>query len=68
MSDLYLDADWTPAELEERERMAEEYSRRCYVSRRARVRRFGTMVERALFGSVLFFLWVCVLALLIGGC
>ena len=45
MSDLYLDADWTPAELEERERMAEEYSRRCYVSRRARVRRFGTMVS-----------------------
>ena len=68
MNNLYLDAEWSPAEMHERERIAEAYSRRCYVRRRAKARRFGMMVERVLFGSVLFFLWACVLALLIGGC
>lgn len=66
MSDWYLDADWTPAELHERERTAQAYSRQCYELRRERGRRFGAFVQRVLLGSVLFFLWACVLALLLG--
>lgn len=66
MNDFYSNADWSPAEIHERERMAEDYSRRCYEARRAVYRRFGTFVQRLFFGSVLLFMWTFVLAVLLG--
>lgn len=61
-----LDAEWSPAELHERERAAAEYSDRVYRIRRASSRRQTARIERLLAGSALFFVWVCVLALLLG--
>ena len=66
MSKSCLDTQWSPAEMHERERMADDYSRRCYVRRREKARRFGLFVQRMLAGSVMLFLWSCILALLLG--
>lgn len=66
MNDLYLDAEWSQEEILERQQMAQDYSLRCYELRRDKCRRFGTFVQRMLAGSVILFLWVCILALLLG--
>ena len=63
-----MDADWTPAEIGERNRRALDYLEANRKRRRDWSRRVDTFVQRLLATSVGLFLWVCVLALLIGGC
>ena len=65
MSDWYLDADW---DYENPNKISDpvEYHQRYREWRRSG-RRFMAFVQRVFLGSVLFFLWACVLALLIGG-
>lgn len=65
---LYLDADWTPEEIAERNRLAKDYSYACRRRWRDRSRKIDTFVQRLLVGSIGLFLWACVLALLVGGC
>lgn len=64
MSDWYLDADW---DFENPNKVSNpvEYHQ-MYRERRRIKRRFDAFVQRMLAGSVLFFLWVFVLALLLG--
>ena len=66
MHNGYCKMDTTAERQRERDRKAQEYSRRCYEMHRNRVRRFGTLVQRMLVGSRLFFLWAFVLAVLLG--
>lgn len=73
MSDLYLDADWTPAELEAKAFQNPnkidnpvEYHEQ-YRQRRKQTRFWNAVVQRCLVASIGIFLWACVLALLVGG-
>lgn len=61
-----VDADWTPAECQARERRAEAYSRRCRRIRRAKSRRVTAFIQRLLTGAVLFFGAAVAIALLWG--
>lgn len=72
MSDLYLDADWTPAELEAKafenpHKISDpvEYHE-AYRQRRNQVRFWNAVVQRCLVASIGIFVWACVLALLVG--
>lgn len=61
-----IDADWTPAERQTRERRAEAYSRRCRRIRRAKSRRATAFVQRLFTGAVLLFGVAVAIALLWG--
>lgn len=61
-----MDAEWTPAEVEMRERRAEAYTRKCSRRRRAKSRQLTAFVRRLLIGSALFFSGAVAVALLWG--
>lgn len=72
MSDLYLDAEWSPAELEAKayqnpHKISDpvEYHAK-YRAWRSGVRFWDSVVQRCLVVSIGLFLWACVLALLLG--
>lgn len=66
--ELYMDADWTPAEREiaQRNQRAMDYSDECRRNRRNWTRKVDAFVQRCLVASVGIFIWACVLALLVG--
>lgn len=70
---LYIDADWTPAELEAKSyqnphKISDpvEYHE-AYRQRRNQTRFWNAVVQRCLVVSIGLFLWACALALLVGG-
>ena len=72
MGDLYMDADWAPAELEAKayqnpHKISDpvEYHE-AYRQRRNWSRKMNTFVQRCLVASIGIFIWSCVLALLVG--
>ena len=63
---LYLDADWTPLEMEDRKARAADYCKRVFRRRRDQSRMISAIIQRLILGSAAFFLWAVLLALLVG--
>lgn len=61
-----MDADWSPAEIKERNRRALDYLESNRKRRRNWSRKVDTFVQRLLVASIGIFIWACVLALLVG--
>ena len=66
MESFFLDAEWTPAEIAERNRRAMDYSDECEVKWRDRSRKVTTFVQRSLAFSFGLLFFVLILALLVG--
>ena len=63
---MYLDADWTPIEMEARKARAADYCKRVFRRRRDQSRMISATIQRLILGSAAFFLWAVLLALLMG--
>lgn len=70
--ELFIDADWAPAELEAKayqnpHKISDpvEYHE-AYRQRRNQTRFWNAVVQRCLVASIGIFIWACVLALLVG--
>lgn len=66
LDDMHHDDEATPEELAYRIRTARKYIRRSCRRFRGQSRKITAFVWRLLFGSILFLLWACVMALLLG--
>lgn len=66
LDDMHHDDEATPEELAYRIRTARKYIRRSCRRFRGQSRKITAFVWRLLFGSILFLLWACVMAILLG--
>ena len=66
LDDMHHDDDATPEELSFRIRTARKYIRRSCRRFRGQSRKLTAFTQRLLAGSILFLLWACVMALLLG--
>ena len=66
LGEMHHDDEATPEELAYRIRTARKYIRRSCRRFRGQSRKTTSFVQRLLAGSVLFLLWACVMALLLG--
>ena len=66
LDDMHHDDDATPEELSFRIRTARKYIRRSCRRFRGQSRKVTAFTQRLLAGSILFLLWSCVMALLLG--
>ena len=61
-----LDAEWSAAELHERERRADEYQKRVRRARQTKAIRLAALALRVLTGTALLFGWGTALMVLLG--
>ena len=66
LGEMHHNDDATPEELAVRIRTARKYIRRSCRRFRGQSRKLTAFVQRLLAGSILFLLWACVMALLVG--
>lgn len=66
LGEMHHDDDATPEELTRRIRTARKYIRRSCRRFRGQSRQVTAFTQRLLAGSILFLLWACVMALLLG--
>ena len=66
LGEMHHDNDATPEELAWRIRTARKYIRRSCRRFRGQSRKVTAFTQRLLAGSILFLLWACVMALLLG--
>ena len=66
MDEMHHDDEATPQELAYRIRTARKYIRRSCRRFRGQSRKVTAFTQRLLAGSILFLLWACVMALLLG--
>ena len=66
LGDMHHDDDITPEELTRRIRTARKYIRRSCRRFRGQSRKVTAFTQRLLACSILFLLWACVMALLLG--
>ena len=66
LGEMHHDDDATPEELTRRIRTARKYIRRSCRRFRGQSRKLTAFTQRLLAGSILFLLWACVMALLLG--
>ena len=66
LGDMHHNDDATPEELAVRIRTARKYIRRSCRRFRGQSRKLTAFTQRLLSGSILFLLWACVMALLLG--
>lgn len=66
LDDMHHDDEATPEELAYRIRTARKYIRRSCRRFRGQSRKVTAFTQRLLAGSILFLLWACVMALLLG--
>lgn len=66
LDDMHHDDEATPEELSYRIRTARKYIRRSCRRFRGQSRKVTAFTQRLLAGSILFLLWACVMALLLG--
>ena len=66
LGEMHHDDDATPEELTRRIRTARKYIRRSCRRFRGQSRKVTAFTQRLLAGSILFLLWACVMALLLG--
>lgn len=66
LDDMHHDDEATPDELAYRIRTARKYIRRSCRRFRGQSRKVTAFTQRLLAGSILFLLWSCVMALLLG--
>ena len=66
LDDMHHDDEATPEELAYRIRTARKYIRRSCRRFRGQSRKLTAFTQRLLAGSILFLLWACVMALLLG--
>ena len=66
LDDMRHDDEATPEELAYRIRTARKYIRRSCRRFRGQSRKVTAFTQRLLAGSILFLLWACVMALLLG--
>ena len=66
LGEMHHDDDATPEELTRRIRTARKYIRRSCRRFRGQSRKVTAFTQRLLAGSILFLLWSCVMALLLG--
>ena len=66
LDDMHHDDEATPEEFAYRIRTARKYIRRSCRRFRGQSRKLTAFTQRLLAGSILFLLWACVMALLLG--
>lgn len=66
LGEMHHDDEATPDELAYRIRTARKYIRRSCRRFRGQSRKLTAFTQRLLAGSILFLLWACVMALLLG--
>lgn len=66
LGEMHHDDEATPEELAYRIRTARKYIRRSCRRFRGQSRKVTAFTQRLLAGSILFLLWACVMALLLG--